>query len=60
MSGSSRSSVLGATYTPPGTPLQVVLAYRFERYDIAATRLSVVRLEQFRGLVAEVGVRVGR
>jgi hypothetical protein len=57
---SAVQTTLGATYSPPGTPLQVVLAYRFERYDIAATRVSAVRLEQFRGLVLEVGAQVGR
>jgi hypothetical protein len=57
---SAVQTMLGATYSPPGTPLQVVLAYRFERYDIEATRVSAVRLEQFRGLVLEVGVQFGR
>ena len=57
---SAVQTTLGATYRPPGTPLRVVLAYRFERYDIEATRVSAVRLEQFRGLVLEAGVQVGR
>jgi hypothetical protein len=53
-------TMLGATYSPPGTPLRVVLAYRFERYDIKATPVNAERLEQFRGLVLEAGVQVGR
>ena len=57
---SAVQTTLGASYRPPGTPLQVVLAYRFERYDIQATRVSAVRLEQFRGLTVEVGLRLGR
>lgn len=57
---SAVQTTLGAAYSPPGTPLRVVLAYRFERYDIEAGPVSVVRLEQFRGLVVEAGVQVGR
>jgi hypothetical protein len=57
---SAVQSTLGATFSPAGTPLQVVLAYRFERYDIEPTRLGVERLEQFRGLVLEAGVRFRR
>jgi hypothetical protein len=57
---SAVQTTLGATYSPPGTPLQIALAYRFERYDIEATRVSAVRLEQFRGLVIEAGVHLGR
>jgi hypothetical protein len=53
-------TTLGATYDAPGTPLQIVLAYRFERYDIAATPLGAQRLEQFRGLVLQAGVQFGR
>jgi hypothetical protein len=54
---SAVQTTLGATFAPPGTPLQVVLAYHFERYDIAATRYGAERLEQFRGLVFNIGVR---
>jgi len=57
---SAVQTTLGATYSPPGTPLQVVLAYRFERYDIGATRRGAERLQQFRGLVLEAAVHVGR
>jgi len=57
---SAVQTMLGATYSPPSTPLQIVLAYRFERYDIAATLLGAERLEQFRGLVLEAGVQLGR
>lgn len=57
---SAVQTTLGATYSPAGTPLQVVLAYRFERYDIEASPVSAVRLEQFRGLVVEAGVQFGR
>jgi hypothetical protein len=57
---SALQSTLGATYDPAGTPFRFVLAYRFERYDIDATRFGAVRLEQFRGLVLEAGVRLGR
>lgn len=36
------------------------VAYRFERYDFTATGTQPARLEQFRGAVAGVGVRLGR
>jgi hypothetical protein len=57
---SAVQTTLGAAYRPPGTPLRVVLAYRFERYDIEAGPVSAVRLEQFRGLVFEAGLSLGR
>jgi hypothetical protein len=53
-------TTLGASYTPTGTPFEVVLAYRFERYDIGTTPVSTERLEQFRGLVLQAGVHFGK
>ena len=51
---------VGTTYSPPRGAVQMRLAYRFERFDVAAQGLAGERYEQFRGLVAEVGIRLGR
>lgn len=51
---------VGLTLAPPRSALLARLAYRFERFDVAAQGLAAERYEQFRGLVAEVGVRLGR
>ena len=51
---------VGASLRPRSFPLTLQLAYRFERYDIAASGSAPERYEQFRGVVAEVGLHIGR
>jgi hypothetical protein len=51
---------VGATYAPPGSLLQLRVGYRFERYDIDAVGASPARYEQYRGIIAEAGIRLGR
>jgi len=51
---------VGASFSPRRSPLNLRLGYRFERYDIEASGLAGERYEQFRGIVAEAGVRLGR
>jgi len=53
-------TTVGLTFSPPRSVLQARLAYRFERFDIGAQGLAGERYEQFRGLMVEVGVRLGR
>ncbi len=53
-------ATIGATFAPPQSALVLRLGYRFERFDVGAQGLAAERYEQFRGLVAEVGVRLGR
>jgi hypothetical protein len=53
-------TTVGLTFSPPRSVLQARLAYRFERFDIAAQGLAGERYEQFRGLIAEAGIRLGR
>lgn len=53
-------TTVGLTYNPARSALQARLAYRFERFDIGAQGLAGERYEQFRGLMVEVGVRLGR
>jgi hypothetical protein len=53
-------TTVGASFAPRGSPLVFRIGYRFERFDIAATEQSPERYEQFRGLVAEAGIRLGR
>jgi len=50
----------GASYSPPRSPLSLRLGYRFERYDIEASGLTGERFEQFRGIVVEAGIGLGR
>jgi hypothetical protein len=52
--------LVGVSYQLPRSPFQARLGYRFERYDFAASGLSPERYEQFRGIVAEAGFRLGR
>jgi hypothetical protein len=52
--------LVGVSYRVPRSPLQVRLGYRFERYDFEASGLSPERYEQFQGVVAEAGLRLGR
>ena len=51
---------VGVSYQPAGSPFEVRFGYRFERYDFDASGSSAVRYEQFRGVVAEAGLRLGR
>ncbi len=53
-------ATVGVGITPARSGLTFRLGYRFERYDIAASGASPERYEQFRGIVAEAGVRLGR
>lgn len=53
-------ATVGASLAPPRSPMLFRLAYRFERFDVGAQGIAAERYEQFRGLVAEVGVRLGR
>ena len=51
-------TTMGITYAAGFAPLLFRLAYRFERYDLSVSGASAERLEQFRGVVAEAGVRL--
>ena len=53
-------ATLGVSVRLPRSPLGVRIAYRFERFDVEATGTSPERYEQFRGLVAEASLRLGR
>jgi hypothetical protein len=53
-------ATMGVSYQPVGSPFEVRLGYRFERYDFDASGSSPARNEQFRGVVAEAGLRLGR
>jgi hypothetical protein len=53
-------ATIGASFAPRGGPLVLRIGYRFERFDVEATAQSPERYEQFRGLVAEAGIRLGR
>ena len=51
---------VGASLAPPRSKLLARFGYRFERFDVSAQGLAAERYEQFRGLVVEVGLRLGR
>jgi hypothetical protein len=53
-------ATVGVGYSPGRSGLELRLGYRFERYDISASATSPERYEQFRGIVAEAGIRLGR
>jgi hypothetical protein len=53
-------AAIGAGFAPARSPLDFRVVYRFERYDVAASGTSPERYEQFRGVVAQVGIRLGR
>jgi len=53
-------AAIGVGFAPAGSPLDLRVVYRFERYDIAASGTSPERYEQFRGIVAQAGIRIGR
>jgi hypothetical protein len=48
----------GVSYATPGG-VELRLGYRFERFDYSGNTTNP-RLEQFRGIVAGVGIRLGR
>jgi hypothetical protein len=54
-----RGSV-GLSFAPSTFPLLAEVAYRFERFDFSASENVPVRLEEFRGVVASLGIRLGR
>lgn len=53
---------VGASYTPPRTPLTLRISYRFERFEFKNTGTggSADRLEQFRGVLASAGISLGK
>ncbi len=59
-------AAVGVRFAAPAAPVYASVGYRFERFDVAATGgggalgASADRLEQFRGVVAGIGVRLGR
>lgn len=53
-------TLIGAGFASRGGGLSVRVGYRFERYDVSDSGNSTARLEQFGGVVAEVGFRLGR
>lgn len=53
-------TTMGVTFTPARSRVRVRLAYRFERYDIQGPTPATQRLEQFRGLIVEAGMHLGR
>jgi hypothetical protein len=53
-------ATVGASFAPRGGPLVLRIGYRFERFDLEATGASPERYEQFRGLVVEAGLSLGR
>lgn len=53
-------TTVGVSYRPARSPFEVRLGYRFERYDFDASGSGPARNEQFRGVVAEAGLRLGR
>jgi hypothetical protein len=52
-------ATLGATYAPPPGRVEFRVGYRFERFDFAASGSNPARLEQFGGVLAGIGVRLG-
>ena len=53
-------TTVGVSYQPAGGLFEMRLGYRFERYDFDASGSGPARSEQFRGIVAEAGLRLGR
>lgn len=53
-------TLIGAGFASRGGGLSARVGYRFERYDVSDNGISRARLEQFDGVVAEVGFRLGR
>ena len=51
---------VGASYQSPRGPIIVQLGYRFERFDFERSGSGPVRKEQFRGVLAGIGLRLGR
>jgi len=50
----------GVVFAPSNGALQLHVAYRFERYDIAADDRTGERYEQFTGIYVGAGLRLGR
>lgn len=53
-------ATLGVAYQSPRGPLQIHLGYRFERFDFEVAGAAPARQRQFRGVVAGLGLRLGR
>jgi len=53
-------TTVGLSFRPSRSVFQARLAYRFERFDIGAQGLAGERYEQFRGLMVEAGIGIGR
>ncbi len=53
-------ATFGAAWAPRDGAVELRVGYRFERYDVAATAPNPERYEQFRGIIAEAGLRLGR
>lgn len=53
------SGTVAVTYGVPGKPLEARIGYRFERFDFSGGT-GADRFEQFRGIVAGIGLRLGR
>lgn len=51
---------VGVILAPWRFPLNLRLSYRFERYDVESGGSAGQRYEQFGGIVAEAGIRLGR
>lgn len=52
-------ATLGAIWSPPPGRVELRVSYRFERFDFAAVGTSPARLEQFAGILAGIGLRLG-
>jgi hypothetical protein len=53
-------ATVGLAWAPSEGPVDLRLGYRFERYDIAGAGATPARYEQYRGVSAGVGIRLGR
>ena len=53
-------ATVGVAWAPGQGPVDLRLGYRFERYDIAGAGAMPARYEQYRGISAGVGIRLGR
>ena len=53
-------TTMGLSYTPPGSPVEARLTYRFERFDVGGSVTTSARFEETRAVVLEVAVRARR
>lgn len=53
-------ATVGVLFEPQWSPLAFRLGYRFERFDFESAGTAGERYEQFQGIVAEAGLRLGR